>query len=79
MSSDVAKDGKRTAGVVVPVTTVTSQPVTAVLSAVAASGESAVNAVVEYEIPPWAGRPPSGCHLDVVKGDQLIQVCRFCL
>ncbi|EJW81537.1 hypothetical protein WUBG_07553 [Wuchereria bancrofti] len=73
MSSDVTKDGKRTAGAVAPANSVTSTSTTAVLSNVGASGEGAVNAIVEYEIPLWAGRPPSGCHLDVVKGDQLIQ------
>lgn len=33
----------------------------------------AMEGMPKYEIPSWAGRPPSGCHLDVVKGDQLIQ------
>uniref|UniRef100_A0A8R1TJY0 FHA domain-containing protein n=1 Tax=Onchocerca volvulus TaxID=6282 RepID=A0A8R1TJY0_ONCVO len=73
MSSDVANDGKRTPGPVAHLCTVTSTPVTAVLPAVTTSGENAGNTVTDYEIPPWAGRPPSGCHLDVVKGDQLIQ------
>lgn len=77
MSSDVANDGKRTPGPVAHLCTVTSTPVTAVLPAVTTSGENAGNTVTDYEIPPWAGRPPSGCHLDVVKGDQLIQVCRI--
>uniref|UniRef100_A0A915PY74 5'-nucleotidase n=1 Tax=Setaria digitata TaxID=48799 RepID=A0A915PY74_9BILA len=67
MSLDVAKDGKRAAGSAPPVNALPSAPVTTSL------GESTVNAVLEYEIPPWAGRPPSGCHLDVMKGDQLIQ------
>lgn len=26
-----------------------------------------------YEVPSWAGRPPSGTHLDVLKDDKLIQ------
>lgn len=26
-----------------------------------------------YEIPNWAGKPPTGLHLDVLKGDKLIQ------
>ncbi|VDO33786.1 unnamed protein product [Brugia timori] len=73
MFSEVTKDGKRIAGSVAPANSVTSLSTNAVLSTVGASGEGAVNAIVEYEIPPWAGRPPSGCHLDVVKGDQLIQ------
>lgn len=77
MFSEVTKDGKRIAGSVAPANSVTSLSTNAVLSTVGASGEGAVNAIVEYEIPPWAGRPPSGCHLDVVKGDQLIQVCSF--
>ncbi|VDO36923.1 unnamed protein product [Onchocerca flexuosa] len=73
MSSDVANVGKRTPGPVAHLSSLTSTPGTAVLPALATAGESIGNAVIEYEIPPWAGRPPSGCHLDVVKGDQLIQ------
>ncbi|XP_063542475.1 nuclear inhibitor of protein phosphatase 1 [Cydia strobilella] len=26
-----------------------------------------------YEVPSWAGKPPTGLHLDVLKGDKLIQ------
>ncbi|KAG6460916.1 hypothetical protein O3G_MSEX012302 [Manduca sexta] len=26
-----------------------------------------------YEVPNWAGKPPTGLHLDVLKGDKLIQ------
>ncbi|KAM3720315.1 putative cytosolic 5'-nucleotidase [Dirofilaria immitis] len=69
-TSNVAKDGKRTSEVAARLSTI---PMTTILPAAAASGENAINAVIEYEIPPWAGRPPSGCHLDVMKGDQLIQ------
>lgn len=76
MSSGVVKDGKRTAGKAAPLS-ITSVAMAAVVSTVSASEESAVNAEIEYEIPPWAGRPPSGCHLDVLKGDQLIQVCHL--
>jgi hypothetical protein len=28
----------------------------------------------KYKLPDWAGRPPKGTHLDVVKGPKLIQV-----
>lgn len=75
MSSDMVRDGKRTARIAAPIRIATSVPAAAVLPAVVASGENTVNSAIEYEIPPWAGRPPSGCHLDVLKGDQLIQVC----
>ncbi|VDK68899.1 unnamed protein product [Litomosoides sigmodontis] len=73
MSSDMVKDGKRTARITAPLSIGTSLPATAVLPAVVPSGENTANSAIEYEIPPWAGRPPSGCHLDVLKGDQLIQ------
>lgn len=48
------------------------------LNARNASMNSSLNdgseAISKYEIPAWVGRPPNGCHLDVIKGDQLIQV-----
>lgn len=27
-----------------------------------------------YEVPSWAGKPPAGTHLDVLKEEKLIQV-----
>lgn len=43
-------------------------------SQIATNKESQASETVHsYEIPSWAGRPPEGCHLDVLKGDQLIQ------
>ncbi|MFH4975547.1 hypothetical protein AB6A40_002256 [Gnathostoma spinigerum] len=41
-----------------------------------ATANTITEATVEhskYEIPSWAGKPPNGSHLDVVKADQLIQ------
>lgn len=38
------------------------------------SAQNASDQLPKYEIPSWAGRPPNGCHLDVIKGEQLIQV-----
>uniref|UniRef100_A0A9J2Q705 FHA domain-containing protein n=2 Tax=Ascaris TaxID=6251 RepID=A0A9J2Q705_ASCLU len=37
------------------------------------SAQNASDQLPKYEIPSWAGRPPNGCHLDVIKGEQLIQ------
>lgn len=31
----------------------------------------------KFPIPNWATKAPAGSHLDVVKNDQLIQVCSF--
>ena len=39
------------------------------------SGEVVVDEKAKFPIPNWASRPPSGAHLDVSKGDQLIRVC----
>lgn len=33
-----------------------------------------VPAEVDFKIPSWAGKPPAGAHLDVLKGDKLMQV-----
>ncbi|VDK22171.1 unnamed protein product [Anisakis simplex] len=38
------------------------------------SATNPLDQMPDYEIPAWASKPPNGCHLDVVKGDQLIQV-----
>uniref|UniRef100_A0A0N5ALC8 FHA domain-containing protein n=1 Tax=Syphacia muris TaxID=451379 RepID=A0A0N5ALC8_9BILA len=37
-------------------------------------GSNTTSQLVKYDIPNWAGRPPNGFHLDVVKGEQLVQV-----
>ncbi len=30
-----------------------------------------------YDIPTWASKPPAGLHLDVMKGDKLVQVSNY--
>lgn len=48
---------------------------TAVLSTVKAVATTApIDEKARFAVPDWATRPPPGSHLDVCKGEQLIQV-----
>jgi nuclear inhibitor of protein phosphatase 1 len=38
------------------------------------SSKSQAECVNGYQVPKWAGKPPSGLHLDVMKDGQMIQV-----
>jgi len=40
------------------------------------AGDSEVPPDVDFQIPSWAGKAPSGTHLDVYKGDKLLQVSK---
>lgn len=72
MAAEVAKGGSvpATSAVIEPISSAAAAPSVVTASQAFSAADSALN----YEIPSWAGRPPNGCHLDVVKGDQLIQV-----
>ncbi|VDN06916.1 unnamed protein product [Thelazia callipaeda] len=73
MSPDIATV-KKSAVSIPPVGIIPPIPTSTNLSfGQASSVENSGNSSLDYDIPSWAGRPPSGCHLDVVKGDQLIQ------